>query len=736
MLDTIGDAVWTLVYRFFLLVDSIIYNLINYAYEIFIFLAKLNLFDEEDYNDIVKKIYLILGVIMLFVLAYSLLKAVISPDDFSKGDNSVPNIIKNVVISLIIITLLPTVFTLAFNIQGVVLNSDVIPKIIFGNENITDIEEAQNKGGNLIAYNTFYAFFKPNVETCLEEQDDPKYDGLLNIKSCSQFIAPNKGSKLPEKGIESLYMLYEKVELGEMGFTQFGDFTEAIVNEKISYMIIVSSVIGIIELLIILAYCIDLAVRVIKLAFYQIIAPIPVICRVMPGDKKKAFDTWVSQTIHTFLDVFVRVAVMYLGIYLITMIVDKFSAGIPGINSLGITQRFLVLVFLIIGILLFVKQAPKMVADLFGFKSSGELNPVTKMLGIGAAFGGGITGGVRNARSAIRKGMNIPQGIGSMVAGALSGAVRGGYNARNAHNLNDMRNAAGTGARAATDARDRRAAYRTAHGGSFRGSMLGHVQDVGRSIGDWSTGTGTVEFDERIAKAQEYEKLMDDYKKEIEKLVEKNMSNQDIVVDMVAQGLFKGDANTKVRLEALFNSHGKNMSLDQLQSYIKSEEGRQIDFEAQVDKTPYVDSTGRFKSAADENAWRTKVENLKMDHAQKLGDLNNMYQQMKKASEAYVGDQVMRGNSISGIPDFMLDPAKFKGEAWQNNYKLGGNQVSFVNTDGSLGRTFGELDLSAGSENIYNQMDLRTNAAKSGANYARTQKSKYQAQRNNNNNKK
>ena len=38
---------------------------------------------------------------MLFILAYSLLRAIINPDDFSKGDYSFPNIIKNVIISII-----------------------------------------------------------------------------------------------------------------------------------------------------------------------------------------------------------------------------------------------------------------------------------------------------------------------------------------------------------------------------------------------------------------------------------------------------------------------------------------------------------------------------------------------------------------------------------------------------------------------------------------------------------
>ena len=58
--------------------------------DIFYYLCGLQLFTDADYNKIVSKIYIVLGLIMMFVLAYSLLKAVINPDEFSKGENSFP----------------------------------------------------------------------------------------------------------------------------------------------------------------------------------------------------------------------------------------------------------------------------------------------------------------------------------------------------------------------------------------------------------------------------------------------------------------------------------------------------------------------------------------------------------------------------------------------------------------------------------------------------------------------
>ena len=83
----------SIIFNVLLILDGAIYDLIDYIYDIFDFLAKINIFGEDDYNAIVSRIYIILGVFMLFVLAYSLLKAIISPDDFAKGENSFPNLI-------------------------------------------------------------------------------------------------------------------------------------------------------------------------------------------------------------------------------------------------------------------------------------------------------------------------------------------------------------------------------------------------------------------------------------------------------------------------------------------------------------------------------------------------------------------------------------------------------------------------------------------------------------------
>ena len=52
-------------------IDTVIYGFIDYVYDIFNALAKVNIFDIEDYKTIVRNIYVVLGMVMLFALAYS-----------------------------------------------------------------------------------------------------------------------------------------------------------------------------------------------------------------------------------------------------------------------------------------------------------------------------------------------------------------------------------------------------------------------------------------------------------------------------------------------------------------------------------------------------------------------------------------------------------------------------------------------------------------------------------------
>ena len=254
----------SIIYNVLLLIDGAIYDLIDSVFDIFNFLTKANLFDNQTYSDIVRRVYIVLGMVMMFALAYSLLKAIINPDEFAKGETSFPKLIKNVVISLAIIAVLPTIFTVAFNIQNSLINQDTIPKLVLGD---SFQDEDYNDPGRVISYNTFAAFLHVNEEYCKSKSNDG-VEGSFDEKECASDINTNKSNLKWYKpwrlfnSSESFYDVSEGIKQGA-SFINYNQFGEAVSEGKLSYLMIVSTICGLFLLYVLVNFCFDMALRVI-----------------------------------------------------------------------------------------------------------------------------------------------------------------------------------------------------------------------------------------------------------------------------------------------------------------------------------------------------------------------------------------------------------------------------------------------------------------------------------------
>ncbi len=500
--DAIGLLMW---------IDTVIYGFVDYVYDIFNALAKVKLFEESSYQSIVRNIYAVLGIIMLFVLAYSLLKAVINPDEFAKGETSFPKLIKNVVISLAIIAVLPTVFTVAFNFQNAILNKDTIPKLIFG----TGTDYNNENAGSEMAYYVFSAFLHPNFTWCEEKNyqvNDPK-TGDVNLSECADNI--NADGDVGVTNGPTLKAVSDGVLAGgkksESGNYSIFDFKygESVADGKVTYNIFISTIAGVFLLYVLVNFCFDMAVRVVKLMFFQIIAPIPVICRVIPGGKlKDVFSDWMKKTISTYVDVFIRIATMYFGVYMISLV----NASSINFGGLGLSQKLIAKALIIMGIVIFIRQAPKLISDMFHLDSGGmKLGLMDKLAMGGALTAGSVAGGAfgmlgRNTVSAV-KGFNDAKGKGfrerakalgfgaaSIGAGTFSGAVRGFNRGKGAKSFADMKKASGGAVTAATAAKAKRDAYRANYKNTHPGEgaiqgLFGiggsHILDKAEGVGEY-----------------------------------------------------------------------------------------------------------------------------------------------------------------------------------------------------------------------------------------------------------
>ena len=145
-----------------LMIDSAVYSFIGYVYQIILVLARINVFDDTSVIDgLVNRVYVVIGVVMLFLLAYSLLKGMINPDEAFKGKNSPQKIILNVIISIVLIAFVPTIFSVATGFQNAILEQGTLTGIIIGSDGASDNGLTIEAGGFNIAAGVFQAFFHP-----------------------------------------------------------------------------------------------------------------------------------------------------------------------------------------------------------------------------------------------------------------------------------------------------------------------------------------------------------------------------------------------------------------------------------------------------------------------------------------------------------------------------------------------------------------------------------------------
>ncbi|MGN1001076.1 MAG: conjugal transfer protein TrbL family protein [Bacilli bacterium] len=391
---------------FFSTIDHLIYSLLSWIIEGIFNLS--NLTSSPAFTQtIYKRIYLILGVYMIFKLSFSFLKYLVNPDSMTDKEQGVGKLIARTVTMVCMLILLPIIFFtdgLIPGTKGTVLNVlqdgvlKTIPNIIFGAEsNQESVAETADESGDYLALMMLRSFYYP--KECSDNNAD------TNVCDIS-------GEGKNTKVISSL-----------------DDFTETI-NDKdwdnvydYQYMWPLTTVAGVLLVVIMLGIAIDVAIRVFKLILLQMMAPIPVMSYIDPKSSKDgAFNSWLKTFISTYIDIFVKLAV----VYLILLLASKLFAGngkglfTESISNVdGFMSRNFVRVFLVIGLFKFAKDAPKFIKDAMGIKDSGG----------GGGFMGKALAGMAGAAAGFAGGVAAGGGIAGGLAGAAGGFSAGAANA-------------------------------------------------------------------------------------------------------------------------------------------------------------------------------------------------------------------------------------------------------------------------------------------------------------------
>lgn len=383
---------------------SLIFNLIGYVYSVFNAIAGARLFNNGLVSAFTNRIYMILGIVMLFVVAYSFLNIIINPENMTKGNTSSSKIVLNILVSLITIIIVPTVFNFAYAVQQSVVEEGVINKLILG---ISNVNGESNSPG-VFATNLFTMVYSLNDLDNSPLSDSDKEDVIDRYNDAT---------------IQSQTSLDTSVFMSTYDDLKAG---------YISFNFIFGIVVGIFILYSLIVYCFDIALRSIKLLVYQFITPIPALFYIVPG-QEKILKTWVKEIIKTFLELFLKLAIMYLGVFLISAIFSLMGDGTSQLfQGMSTTMRNVTGMFLILGVVMFIRRAPKLIEDIFGIKLTEQGLSLRKRLdesGFTALIGGAagaVAGSVSSVKGAQARGANrLAAGLGGAFHGARLGGKAG-----------------------------------------------------------------------------------------------------------------------------------------------------------------------------------------------------------------------------------------------------------------------------------------------------------------------
>lgn len=309
-------------------IDGIIYKLVGVVYDVFSAIATTTILSDKVLDIFSGKVYALVGIFMLFKVTFSLISYIVNPDEFVDKNKGFSKLIVNIITSLLLLVVFPFIYDEAMNIQKIVLDENIIGKI-FTSSTYTLTSSVD---GDFMAQETFTAFYHPNNE----------YNYSLNI-----------------------YEIFDT----DVNAKTNGDY-------DMYYLPVVSTIVGVILVLVLISFCFDIAVRSIKLDFLNMFAPIPIIARIDPKKGNETFNHWMKMFTSTYLDLFGRLIAIYFAIFIIGQIPNMNISSTDG-SEVGLFVK----VFIIMGVLLFAKQLPKLVEDLLGIKLAGnfQLNPLRKL---------------------------------------------------------------------------------------------------------------------------------------------------------------------------------------------------------------------------------------------------------------------------------------------------------------------------------------------------------------------
>ena len=370
----------------FAAIDKVVIWLIESLYDLIFQISSVQVFDNASLAAFANRITVILSIFMIFKLSLSFLNYIVNPDAMTDKSKGFSKLIQNIAVALVLLVSYQFLFDKAMELQQKIVDNNTVPKLIIGSvgKNV--------KNSSTISFPLFSAFVVPNNDILYSTSTDPNLTGCRSYSRYIEGSKPSATCDLWGAGYQD-NVATDNSTVGTNTNTQMDyivehqdtnallDFLLRIKKGDIfafDYKFIISTICGAFAALVLLSFCMDVAVRIIKLYFLRLIAPIPIISYIDPIKGEGIFKKWLSNVGKTYADVFIRLIAIFFAIFIIQQVATQ--PALKDFNGNPIDNPF-VIIFIIIGALMFAKQFPKLIQDITGISLDGkmQLNPFKKV---------------------------------------------------------------------------------------------------------------------------------------------------------------------------------------------------------------------------------------------------------------------------------------------------------------------------------------------------------------------
>lgn len=428
-------------------IDGVLYSLLDNAYDLVIKLSTAELLKHSTIKSLTGNLYIIFGVVAFFRLALLLVNAIIDPEKLNEKGKGLSNIFFRVVGMVILLAVTPFLFEMSYDLQGKLVGADASENIIFktilgNNANIASPKNS-NAGKALqnIALSSLITIDKEylvndkqcNVGendcgfyplTCVPNNDD---EGTCTLQG-GYVYGDNCSWPNCQKAVDKYNEMYVAEDMSPAKLAAYAGTSKKIEVEGVeqevyvyNYMFIITGIVGVAMTYIIISFAIDIAVRMFELIVLEILSPLFIATFVDPKSAQSGpFKNWLSAVGKSYASLYIRLAIIALMVLLVSIINQS-----KMFQSMGDVSGW-AKIFMVIGLLIFAKKAPKWIGDMIGIKGDGGLGGLSigKKLGGMALAGGLASKGLDKLKGQGKKTLdNTGKRVKNKLGRAFSGAV-------------------------------------------------------------------------------------------------------------------------------------------------------------------------------------------------------------------------------------------------------------------------------------------------------------------------